>query len=74
MRGRFRLRGTTEYAHRAAWLLFRGPIPAGQVVRHVRCDDSLCVNPQHLALGTAEDNAHDRAVALPARPFDLLDW
>ena len=34
-------------AHRASYLLFRGPIPRGHEVHHV-CLTDLCVEPQHL--------------------------
>lgn len=47
-------------AHRASWTAFRGPIPKGLLVRHM-CDIPLCVNPDHLALGTTEQNAADRS-------------
>ena len=45
-------------AHRVAWVLAHGPIPQGLYVLH-RCDVRLCVNVDHLFLGTAADNAHD---------------
>lgn len=46
-------------AHRAAWRLRHGPIPAGKKVLH-RCDNPPCCNPAHLFLGTMKDNALDR--------------
>lgn len=56
--GRFTFNRVTVRAHRASFLLFRGPIADGLFVCH-RCDTPRCVNPAHLFLGTAKDNTQD---------------
>jgi hypothetical protein len=57
--GRFRFSGRAVLAHRLAWELRNGPIPAGMAVLH-RCDNPKCINPEHLFTGTQEANVADR--------------
>jgi hypothetical protein len=47
-----------DNAHRVAYRIYKGTIPNGKLVRH-SCDMPLCVEEQHLLIGTYKDNTQD---------------
>lgn len=50
--------GGEKLIHRLHYVKYKGEIPKGLMVRHT-CDNRRCVNPDHLLIGTAKDNAMD---------------
>lgn len=57
--GKIQVCGKEYSAHRMSWKIFRGEVPLGMCVLH-KCDVPLCVNPDHLWIGTSAENCRDR--------------
>lgn len=51
--------GRSIRAHRHVYALEHDVIPPDMVIRHM-CDNPLCINPDHLEVGTHQDNMDDR--------------
>ena len=56
--GGAKLHGKSIGAHRLSWILFVGEIPYGMEVMH-KCDNRKCANPEHLSIGTHQENVSD---------------
>jgi hypothetical protein len=55
-------------AHRVSWVIHNGQIPDNHFVCH-KCDNPSCVNPDHLFIGTRQDNINDMMIKKRSRHF-----
>lgn len=68
-----------ELTHRVSWVLYYGEIPKGIKVCH-KCDVPSCCNPEHLFLGTQNENVQDmmnkgrKITNVPATRRIKLTW
>ena len=53
-----RWNGKTSNIHRVIFRECFGEIPKGLDIRH-KCDNKACINPEHMELGTRQDNVND---------------
>lgn len=58
--GQFKEGRINVFAHRRAYEIAFGQIPAGAVIMHA-CDNPGCINPDHLRAGTQAENMRDMA-------------
>lgn len=58
---RISYKGKDWLLSRYIYTLLHGDIPNGMVIRH-KCDNPTCINPEHLELGTVQDNIRDKMI------------
>lgn len=56
--GQIKIAGRIYASHRISWVIHNGSIPRNRLVCH-HCDNPNCVRPDHLFIGTHNDNMND---------------
>lgn len=57
--GQLTIKGRPYGAHVVSYVIHAGDVPPNMFVLH-KCDNPPCCNPEHLFLGTHDDNVRDR--------------
>lgn len=65
--GYFGFKGKVQKSHRVSYQIYIGEIPLNFKILH-RCDNTSCVSPFHLFVGTQKDNVDD--MILKNRQYD----
>lgn len=53
-----KINGKNIRLHRLIYTQTHGEIPASMIIRH-KCDNTFCINPEHLEAGSHADNMRD---------------
>lgn len=57
--GQIYWKGQLLATHQVSYIIYNGLIPEDKFVLHI-CDNSWCINPEHLFAGTQQDNMDDK--------------
>jgi len=76
--GRIQINYSGNAAHRISYRIAHPDVDlVGCIVRH-KCDNKLCVNPNHLEIGSCQDNMRDKPEVKKYKAFGeekyLIDW